>query len=108
VRRGTTLADLVAELGLGKRRIAVEVNRDIIPRDEYATCRLQPGDTIEIVHFVAVANPGRGFMKDPFVLAGKEYRSRLIVGTGKYKILPRPNARSRPRGQRSSPWRSGG
>lgn len=24
-------------------------------------------------------------MKDPFVLAGKEYRSRLIVGTGKYK-----------------------
>ena len=49
---GMTLADLVAELGLGKRRIAVEMNRDIIPRDEYATCRLQPGDTIEIVHFV--------------------------------------------------------
>ena len=49
---GMTLADLVAELGLGKRRIAVEVNRDIIPRDEYTTCRLQPGDTIEIVHFV--------------------------------------------------------
>ena len=45
-------------LGTGKykdfeeTRRAVEVNRDIIPRDEYATCRLQPGDTIEIVHFV--------------------------------------------------------
>jgi thiazole synthase len=28
---------------------------------------------------------GRESMKDPFVLAGKEYQSRLIVGTGKYK-----------------------
>jgi thiamine biosynthesis protein ThiS len=51
-REGLTLGDLVAELGLGARRIAVEVNRDIIPRDEYAQCRLQPGDEIEIVHFV--------------------------------------------------------
>jgi thiamine biosynthesis protein ThiS len=51
-REGMSIADLVAELGLGKRRIAVEVNRDIIPRDEYVTYRLQPGDHIEIVHFV--------------------------------------------------------
>jgi thiamine biosynthesis protein ThiS len=51
-REGITLTDLVMELGLGARRIAVEVNRTIIPRDEYATCRLQPGDQIEIVHFV--------------------------------------------------------
>jgi thiamine biosynthesis protein ThiS len=51
-REGMTLADLVAELGLGTRRIAVEVNRDIIPRDEYAHCRLHPGDEIELVHFV--------------------------------------------------------
>jgi thiamine biosynthesis protein ThiS len=47
-----TLADLVAELGLGTKRIAVEVNRDIIPREDYATCRLNAGDEIEIVHFV--------------------------------------------------------
>jgi thiamine biosynthesis protein ThiS len=51
-REGITLADLVMELGLGARRIAVEVNRTIIPRDEYATCRLQSDDQIEIVHFV--------------------------------------------------------
>ena len=44
--------DLVAELGLGAKRIAVEVNRDIVPREEYADCRLQAGDEIEIVHFV--------------------------------------------------------
>ncbi|MGH7963338.1 MAG: sulfur carrier protein ThiS [Candidatus Binatia bacterium] len=51
-REDWTLADLVAELGLGKRRVAVEVNRDIIPHDECAGYRLQPGDVIEIVHFV--------------------------------------------------------
>jgi len=51
-REGWTLADLVTELGLGGRRIAVEINRNIIPRDEYVHYRLQPDDEIEIVHFV--------------------------------------------------------
>jgi thiamine biosynthesis protein ThiS len=51
-REGTTIADLVTELRLGKRRIAVEVNREIIPRDHYETYRLNAGDHIEIVHFV--------------------------------------------------------
>jgi thiamine biosynthesis protein ThiS len=49
---GWTLADLVTDLELRGRRIAVEMNRTIIPRDEYATHSLQPGDEIEIVHFV--------------------------------------------------------
>lgn len=47
-----TVADLVAELGLGARRIAVEVNREIVPREDYAHCRLHAGDAIEVVHFV--------------------------------------------------------
>ena len=51
-REGYTIAELVAELGLGARRIAVEVNRDIIPRDEYANYRLQSDDIVEIVQFV--------------------------------------------------------
>ena len=51
-REGWTLADLVAELGFAGRRIAVEINRDIIPRDEYASYHLQSGDEIEVVHFV--------------------------------------------------------
>lgn len=51
-REGMTIADLVTELGLGKRRIAVETNREIIPRDHYATHSLKAGDHIEIVHFV--------------------------------------------------------
>ena len=51
-REGITVAALVEELGLGNKRIAVEVNRDIIPRDEYAKCGLQQDDEVEIVHFV--------------------------------------------------------
>jgi thiamine biosynthesis protein ThiS len=49
---GATVADLVTALGLGPRRIAVEVNRSVVPRAEYATTSLVEGDTIEIIHFV--------------------------------------------------------
>ncbi len=47
-----TLADLVEDLGLTKKRIAAEVNRDIIPREAYAQQRLQADDVVEIVNFV--------------------------------------------------------
>jgi thiamine biosynthesis protein ThiS len=49
---GATVADLVAVLGLGPRRIAVEVNRAIVPRAQYPATVLCDGDTIEIIHFV--------------------------------------------------------
>ena len=49
---GLTVSDLVDELGLGKRRIAVEVNRDILPRDAYARHALHDGDVVEIVQFI--------------------------------------------------------
>jgi len=49
---GASVADLVAVLGLGPRRIAVEVNRALVPRETYASTPLQDGDRVEIVHFV--------------------------------------------------------
>lgn len=49
---GLTLADLVAQLGLQQRRIAVEVNRQIIARTHYSARSLHEGDEVEIVHFV--------------------------------------------------------
>lgn len=49
---GATVADLVAMLGLGPRRIAVEVNRAIVPRIEYGSTVLHEGDTVEVIHFV--------------------------------------------------------
>ena len=49
---GATVADLVAALGLGPRRIAVEVNRAVVPRAEYAAMVLRQGDAVEIINFV--------------------------------------------------------
>jgi thiamine biosynthesis protein ThiS len=49
---GATVADLVSALGLGPRRIAVEVNREIVPRTTYADARLRDGDVVEVIHFV--------------------------------------------------------
>jgi sulfur carrier protein len=52
VEDGQTIADLLRELCLGGRRIAVELNRDIVPAAEYASRAIREGDTIEIVQFV--------------------------------------------------------
>jgi len=49
---GASVADLVHTLGLGPRRIAVEVNRELVPRATYAATPLRDGDQVEIVHFV--------------------------------------------------------
>ena len=49
---GATVAELVATLGFGPRRVAVEVNREIIARVTYAERVLHDGDAIEIIHFV--------------------------------------------------------
>jgi thiamine biosynthesis protein ThiS len=49
---GLTIADLITQLGLNRRRIAVEVNREIVARERYGDRALGEGDQIEIVHFV--------------------------------------------------------
>ena len=49
---GTTLAGLVASLDLGGRRMAVEINEEVIPRSEHAEYVLGDGDRVEIVHAV--------------------------------------------------------
>lgn len=49
---GTNLTTLIDEMGLDDKRIAIEYNRDILSREQFATITLQAGDTIEIVNFV--------------------------------------------------------
>jgi thiamine biosynthesis protein ThiS len=49
---GVTVDQLVRELGLGARRIAVEINLDVVPRAELAQRVLRDGDVIEIVQFI--------------------------------------------------------
>jgi sulfur carrier protein len=52
LRDGLTVAELVTDLGLRARRIAVEINLDILARDDYAQRPLCDGDVVEIVHFI--------------------------------------------------------
>ncbi len=47
-----TVADLVTRLQMMDKRIAVEVNMEIIPRSLFANTRLHAGDRIEIVHAI--------------------------------------------------------
>jgi thiamine biosynthesis protein ThiS len=52
VPAGASVADLLALLQLDPRKVAVERNREIVPRSAYAGTRLAAGDAIEIVHFI--------------------------------------------------------
>jgi len=50
--KSETLPQLLDELDLGSKKVAVELNKAIVARDTYQTTKLTEGDVIEIVHFV--------------------------------------------------------
>jgi sulfur carrier protein len=47
-----SVQDLLASLAIDPRRVAVELNMDILPKGAYAATPLNDGDRLEIVHFV--------------------------------------------------------
>jgi sulfur carrier protein len=49
---GTTVAALLSQLQMQPRLVAVERNRNLVPRAEHAACTLETGDRIEIVTLV--------------------------------------------------------
>ena len=89
---GTTVAALVAELGMDAARVAVERNEDVVPRRTWAEAVLGDGDKVEIVAFVGGGSDGRAEAPtpgddDPLVIGGRTFRSRLLVGTGKFASI---------------------
>ena len=52
VPAASTVADLLARIGLDTRKVAVERNLEIVPRSAYAETALEAGDALEIVHFI--------------------------------------------------------
>ncbi len=52
VQDGITLTGLVEELELGEKRIAIELNLEIIPRSEHVSTVLKDADRVEIVHAI--------------------------------------------------------
>jgi thiazole synthase len=77
---------LLVSLGLEPTKIAVERNLEIVPRSRYGEIVVDAGDNLEIVHFIGGGNAPVSLPQDkPFVIAGRTFTSRLIIGTGKYK-----------------------
>jgi len=74
-----TVLQLLERFGLPPERVAVERNREIVPKAKWESESVSSGDEVEVVHFV-----GGGEASDSLVIAGKTFRSRLLVGTGKY------------------------
>lgn len=86
---GGTIAALVAALELNPLKVAVERNGEIVPRSTLDEVVLAEGDVLEIVHFVGGGDhpimTDTDTAPDTWTVAGRTFRSRLIVGTGKYK-----------------------
>jgi thiazole synthase len=85
VAAGLSIADLANELGLVPEKVAVERNMEVVPRSTLARVPVEDGDDFEIVHFVGGGDHVRPIADDTWTVAGRTFRSRLIVGTGKYK-----------------------
>ncbi|MDX2019806.1 MAG: sulfur carrier protein ThiS [Deltaproteobacteria bacterium] len=81
---GATVADLLVRMGIDPSRVAIERNEDVVPRKTWAETPLHEGDRVEIVAFVGGGSDGPA---DPLVIAGRAFKSRLLIGTGKYKSI---------------------
>ena len=81
-----TVAELLRSLGLRPEHVAVERNRDLVPRTSHEASRLAPGDELEVVTLVGGGAPDPT-EAPPLAIGPYRFRSRLLVGTGKYTTL---------------------
>jgi thiazole synthase len=82
-----TIAALLEHLGYDRRRIAVELNREVVPLPEHPARRLAEGDVVEIVTLVGggAAHESGEPADKPLRIGKFSFQSRLITGTGKYR-----------------------
>ncbi len=52
VKNETTLIEVVRDRGFDEKRIAVEINGEIVPKASYSETLLKEGDSLEVVSFV--------------------------------------------------------
>lgn len=79
-----TVADLLVQLKLQPQRVAVEVNRELVPRAQHEKYRLADNDVVEIVTLVGGGASEAPPAHEPLVIGKFRIRSRLFTGTGKY------------------------
>lgn len=79
-----SVSALLTEVGLDPIKVAVERNGAIVSKTTFAEVMVADGDRIEVVHFIGGGDHD-GTDDDSWEVAGRRLRSRLLVGTGKYK-----------------------
>lgn len=84
--KGDSIENLIQQMGLHGKRIAIELNEEIKPADQFKAIQLKQGDIVEVVQAIGGGQP------DDFIIAGQKFSSRLLVGTGKYKDMAETKA----------------
>jgi thiazole synthase len=79
-----TVADLLGQLGHDSRRVAVEINWEVVPAAKHSGRSLESGDAVEIVTLVGGGSSDSPPADKPLVAGKFRFTSRLITGTGKY------------------------
>jgi thiazole synthase len=79
-----TVADLLERLGYDRRRVAIEVNQEVVPAPRHASHVLAAGDRVEVVTLVGGGSVPAPPPDKPLVIGKFVLTSRLITGTGKY------------------------
>ena len=77
-----SIRELICYVGLDPRKVAAEVNREIVPNVQHAERRLRAGDAVEIVTLVGGGEHPP--VDKPLKIGNFTFQSRLITGTGKY------------------------
>lgn len=80
-----SVATLLTDMGLDPAKIAVERNLEVVPKSQYQDITVNSGDRLEIVHFIGGGEEMERPVDKPLIIAGRSFKSRLIIGTGKYK-----------------------
>ncbi len=88
---GLTVAGLLGHLELRPEHVAVERNRELVPRARQVDARLEEGDSLEIVTLVGGGRPEvepiAAPTAEPLTIGSHSVHSRLFVGTGKYETM---------------------
>ncbi|MGI8913902.1 MAG: sulfur carrier protein ThiS [Chloroflexota bacterium] len=79
--RPMNLPEALETLGIAATRIAIARNGEVVPRERWSETIVQDGDTLDVVRAVS---GGAAVADDPLVIAGRQFRSRLFLGTGRF------------------------
>jgi thiazole synthase len=72
---------LLSSRGIKEDAVALAVNGHVVPRRQWSELKLAEGDQVDLVKVVA----GGASEDDPLVIAGRVFRSRLFMGTGRFQ-----------------------